>query len=64
MVIGGGQIYRQFLGVAGRLELTRVDLEPEGDTTFPPFDQQHWVLAAEERRAGTPSVTYQTWLRR
>ena len=34
-VIGGGQIYRQAMPLADRLEITEVDLEPEGDAWFP-----------------------------
>ncbi|HYO27993.1 MAG TPA: dihydrofolate reductase, partial [Azonexus sp.] len=30
-IIGGEQIYRQAMAVADRLEITEVDLEPEGD---------------------------------
>lgn len=41
-VAGGGEIYRRFLPYAHRLDLTEVDLEPEGDVTFPPFDEEAW----------------------
>ena len=34
-IIGGEQIYRQAMAVADRLEITEVDLEPEGDAWFP-----------------------------
>ncbi|PWC97738.1 hypothetical protein TSO5_04240 [Azospirillum sp. TSO5] len=34
-IIGGGEIYRQALPLADRVHLTRVNLEPEGDVTFP-----------------------------
>ncbi len=37
-VIGGGEIYRQFLPHAHRIYLTEVELEVEGDTYFPPLD--------------------------
>ena len=41
-VIGGAEIYRLFLPVAHRLILTEVDEEVEGDTLFPPFDEESW----------------------
>lgn len=47
-VIGGGEIYRQALPRADRLYLTVVHTTVEGDTTFPPFDQEAWALESEE----------------
>lgn len=43
MVIGGGEIYRQFLPKATRLYLTEIDLEVEGDTWFPQYEPAEWV---------------------
>lgn len=34
-IIGGEQIYRQAMALADRLEITEVDLEPDGDAWFP-----------------------------
>ena len=64
IVAGGGEIYRAFLPLADRLELTRVDLSPAGDTTFPEFDIEEWRLVSEEVGEGDPGVAYQTWTRR
>jgi dihydrofolate reductase len=36
-VIGGAEIYAQFLPHANRIELTEVHAEPEGDAVVPPF---------------------------
>ncbi len=41
-VIGGAEIYAQALPLANRLELTEVDLEPEGDAWFPEFSGNDW----------------------
>lgn len=41
-VIGGGEIYRQALPHADRIYLTEVDLEVDGDTTFPELDPAIW----------------------
>ena len=41
-VIGGGEIYRQALPKADRVYLTEVDVEVEGDTTFPTLDLATW----------------------
>lgn len=50
MVIGGGEIYRQTLPLADRLELTLVDAEPEGDTRFPDYDPSEWTVEAMQAR--------------
>ncbi len=42
MVIGGGNIYKQFLASANRLYLTHVDTEVEGDTYFPEYEPDEW----------------------
>jgi dihydrofolate reductase len=46
-VIGGGEIYRLALPLADRLYLTVVHAHPEGDTTFPPFEEAEWALVQE-----------------
>ena len=51
MVIGGGQIYELFLPKAGRLYLTRVHTEIEGDAFFPALDPEVWALVASESHA-------------
>ena len=53
MIVGGGEIYRQFLPNADRIHLTRVQTEVRGDTTFPELDLSEWtVVAVEEYPAG------------
>jgi dihydrofolate reductase len=53
MIIGGGEIYRQFLPMADRIYLTRVQAEINGDTSFPELDMSEWdVVAVEEYPAG------------
>lgn len=48
MVIGGAELYEQFLPRAGRLYLTLIDQEFEGDTYFPDFDRSQWVEVLSE----------------
>lgn len=52
-VIGGEQIYRLFLPLADRLEITEVETETEGaDAWFPDIAEPQWRrLACEERPA-------------
>lgn len=42
MVIGGGRIYELLLPRAGRLYLTLLDTEVDGDTYFPVIDPLNW----------------------
>jgi dihydrofolate reductase len=48
MVMGGADLYRQFLERAGRIYLTEVHAELSGDTYFPSFDRDRWREAARE----------------
>ena len=51
MVIGGGELYRQLLPKAKRMELTLIDAEPEGDTRFPEWSRAEWHIAAMQVRS-------------
>lgn len=51
MVIGGAEVYRQFMPHADRLLLTEIDADAEGDVFFPPFDRSEWKLVSR-----TPGV--------
>ena len=46
-IIGGEQIYRQAMAFANRLEITEVDLEPEGDAWFPEIPTVDWEISAK-----------------
>lgn len=47
-IIGGGEIYAQFLPLAHRLELTHVAADAQGDTVFPALDPSEWLPVAQE----------------
>ena len=51
MVIGGGQVYRDFLPRADRIYMTRVQAEVQGDTRFPNIDESTWRLVSSEHHA-------------
>ncbi|MFM2410224.1 MAG: hypothetical protein RL481_1052 [Pseudomonadota bacterium] len=66
-VIGGAEIYRLFLPLADRIELTEVALEPVGDTVMEAFDATVWKEAAREEHAaenGQPAFAFVTLLRK
>ncbi|XQF89452.1 type 3 dihydrofolate reductase [Pseudoalteromonas espejiana] len=50
MIIGGGNIYQQFLPLATRLYLTFIDLAVEGDTQFPDYQAEaNWQIVDEQQ---------------
>jgi dihydrofolate reductase len=52
-VIGGAEIYAQWMGIADRLEVTEVHATPEGDTRLAPIDPSDWEVAARVRHSAT-----------
>ena len=58
-VVGGAQVYAAALPLADRLELTWVDAEPEGDTTFPELDLRDWRQVRREEADGAAYATYE-----
>ena len=67
MVIGGAEIYRLFLPLADRIELTEVALEPKGDAVIGYPDSAAWREAAREDHpaddAGRPAYSFVTLTR-
>jgi dihydrofolate reductase len=67
-VIGGADIYAQWIDLAGRLEVTEVHAEVKGDTRFGPIDATQWEAVARERRPAGPDdsadFSYVTYRRR
>lgn len=53
-VIGGAEIYTQWLPRAARIELTEVHAQPAGDTSFPPISPEQWREVARERHTAGP----------
>jgi dihydrofolate reductase len=66
-VIGGAEIYRQWLDRADRLEITEVHARPEGDTYFD-IDKADWDEVARVRHPAGPDdsadYSYVTYRRR
>ena len=53
-VVGGADIYAQTIADADRLVVTRVKLQPAGDTTFPPIDPKVWREVERTDHAAGP----------
>jgi len=67
-VIGGAEIYAQWMERADRLEITEVHARPEGDTRFATIDAEAWEEVARARNpAGegdSADFSYVTYRRR
>ena len=68
MVIGGAELFRLSLPLAGRIHLTRVHGEITGDVFWPALDVREWQVIerehhdADERHAY--SMTFEVWEKR
>jgi len=66
-VIGGGEIFKEFMPKADKVYLTRVHAQPEGDTYLHGFNEKDWKLRssfdfpADEKHAYP--YTFQLWER-
>ncbi len=49
MIIGGAQIYKQFMPYADKLLITRIDETFDGDAYFPEYDETEWKCVGEEQ---------------
>ena len=67
MVIGGGEVYKAMFEKAGRIYITRVSAEPEGDTSFPVIDPKQWHLKSKKDHVADEKHAYdysfQVWER-
>jgi len=67
-VIGGAEIYAQWMECADRLEITEVHARPQGDTYFSAIDPAAWQEVARVRNpagsADSADFSYVTYRRR
>ena len=67
-VIGGAEIYAQWMDIADRLEITEVHARPEGDTYFAAIELAGWEEVARVRNSSGPDdsadFSYVTYRRR
>ncbi|QAA82992.1 dihydrofolate reductase [Aequorivita sp. H23M31] len=68
-IIGGGEIFKQALDVADKIELTRVQATfKDADTFFPEFSTDNWKLISEKKHEKDEkhkyAFTYETWVRK
>lgn len=57
-VLGGGEIYAQTMPLADRLEITHIEQDLPGDTSFPAIEPAAWERVRVEHRDGFSFVSY------
>ena len=67
-IIGGGEIYKQSIEMADKLDITRVHHTFDADTFFPEIDLNKWKLTSEEYHPKDEKhrfdFTFETYLRK
>ena len=68
MVIGGAELFRALLPRAGRIHLTRVHGNIEGDVMWPALDERDWAVVERETHATDErhayAMTFEVWEKR
>jgi len=68
MVIGGAELFRTALPLAGRIHLTRVHGNIEGNVMWPALDTRQWEVIERERHESDDrhayAMTFEVWEKR
>ncbi|GIU68762.1 MAG: dihydrofolate reductase [Candidatus Pacearchaeota archaeon] len=57
-IAGGGEIYKQSMDLANKLEITRIYKDFFGDVFFPEIDERLWEIIKIERHNDYSFITY------
>jgi dihydrofolate reductase len=57
-VIGGEEVYREFLPIVNRMDITHVKKEFKGDAYFPKVNWDEWELKEQEDHEEYSFITY------
>lgn len=57
-IVGGGEIYAAALPLADRMQLTEVDLAPDGDAHFPAIERAAWRETARTGHTTADGVRF------
>lgn len=58
LILGGENVYRDFLPIADKMILSEIPESPSGDTYFPKWDASRWNLVNEDKRDTFTIKTY------
>ncbi len=57
-IMGGAAVYRQFMPIADKLYITRLDKPFDGDTFFPEISPLHWKITEQSEWFGQPNEEF------
>jgi len=63
-ISGGARVYEEALPFVEKMYITEIDLEVEGDTYFPKFNEDEFVKEIDEEFDGEIPYTYVTYTRK
>lgn len=63
-ISGGAGIYKEAMPYVEKMYITEVDLEPEGDTFFPEFNEEDFIREVDEEIDGEIPYKYVTYIRK
>ena len=63
IIFGGGVIYDLFMDHTDEIDLTEIDLAPEGGATFPELDGQAWAEVSRDDRPADGDVPAHAFVR-
>ena len=67
-IIGGGEIFKQTMGIVDRIYLTRVHITVEGDTSYPEINKNEWKLKKSDSfpadEKNNYPYTFEVWERK
>ena len=63
-ISGGAGIYKEAMPYVEKMYITEVDLEPEGDTFFPEFNEEDFIREVDEEIDGEIPYKYVTYTRK
>ena len=58
MLIGGGELFKQYLPQADKLYFTQIQAELDGDTFFPQLNWDEWKIEFDEYREADEQNRY------
>ena len=58
MLIGGGELFKQYFPKANKLYLTQIQAEIDGDTFFPELNWNEWKIEHDEHRPADENNSY------
>lgn len=64
-VIGGAEVFKQFLPLTSKIYLTRILHEFEGDTYFPDVNWEDWQIISYEKQTSAEAylLSFEVWQR-